>query len=218
MDGVVTTMNLTWAVTVVSFITAGAGAYLGSYLKRKGENLATHEDIDKLVDQVKAITTATKEIEATISSDLWDRQKQWELKRDILFDATKRLCEVENKLSTIHTYWRMRLNGEVDESARITVEHQCVTEWHSAIKSLEEAGSLVNVSCSKDTMTAFAGLCDLLNRTAGKIVSGDVEIYATTKDERNKKFATARVQIRTELGIKLDLVPQPSKPLGSISK
>ena len=41
MDGVVVaTMDLSWAITVVSFISGGVGAYLGSYLKRKGENLA----------------------------------------------------------------------------------------------------------------------------------------------------------------------------------
>jgi hypothetical protein len=68
---------------------AGAGAFLGFYLKKKGENLATHEDIDRLNDQVRVVTTTTKEIEAKISGDLWDRQKQWELKRDALFEATR---------------------------------------------------------------------------------------------------------------------------------
>lgn len=52
---------------VVLFVIAGLGAYLGSYLKKKGENLATHEDIDKLVKQVSVVTIATKQIEATIS-------------------------------------------------------------------------------------------------------------------------------------------------------
>ena len=55
-------------------------AYLGSYLKKKGENLATHEDIDKLLAQVTAVTQATKEIEAKISVDVWERQKKWEIK------------------------------------------------------------------------------------------------------------------------------------------
>jgi hypothetical protein len=35
---------------VTTALGAGAGAYLGSYLKKKGENLATHEDIDKLLE------------------------------------------------------------------------------------------------------------------------------------------------------------------------
>ncbi len=51
-------------VFVSSGLSAGAGAFIGSYLMKKGENLATHEDINKLVDQVKSVTQATKEIEA----------------------------------------------------------------------------------------------------------------------------------------------------------
>jgi hypothetical protein len=69
---------------VTTFVAGGAGAYLGSYLKKKGENLATHEDIDKLVDQVKAVTKATKEIEAKISDDVWSRQKRWEVQQAAL--------------------------------------------------------------------------------------------------------------------------------------
>jgi hypothetical protein len=51
------------------------------YLKKKGENLATHEDIGKLIDQVRAVTITTKEIEASISDRSWNRQKHWEMKR-----------------------------------------------------------------------------------------------------------------------------------------
>jgi hypothetical protein len=66
----IATMDLTLVVAVVTFLSGGTGAYLGSYLKKKGENLATHEDINKLVDQVSAVTTATKQIETKISSVL----------------------------------------------------------------------------------------------------------------------------------------------------
>jgi predicted alpha/beta-fold hydrolase len=55
------------------------GSYLGAYFKKKGENLATHEDIDKLVEQVGAVTKTTKEIEAKISDEVWDRQRKREL-------------------------------------------------------------------------------------------------------------------------------------------
>ncbi len=84
---------------IIPPIVSGAGAYLGSYLGKKGENLATHEDIDKLVDQVGALTKTSKEIEAKISSDMWDRQKRWELKRDVLFEARKQVALAQDKLS-----------------------------------------------------------------------------------------------------------------------
>jgi hypothetical protein len=50
-----------WGLTAL--VTAFVGSYLGAYLKKKGENLATHEDIDKLLDQVSAVTQTTKETE-----------------------------------------------------------------------------------------------------------------------------------------------------------
>ena len=41
-------------VFLATMLSSGVGAYVGAYLKRKGENPATHEDIDKLLDQVAA--------------------------------------------------------------------------------------------------------------------------------------------------------------------
>lgn len=48
---------------VLSFLTiigVGISAYFGAYLKRKGENLATHEDINKVLVEVRATPQATK--------------------------------------------------------------------------------------------------------------------------------------------------------------
>jgi hypothetical protein len=55
---------------LVTAVVAGGSAYFGSYLKKKSENLATHEDVDMFVKQVAAVTQTTKEIESTISGDL----------------------------------------------------------------------------------------------------------------------------------------------------
>jgi hypothetical protein len=82
-------------VGVTTFVAGGAGAYLGSYLKKKGENLATHEDLEKLVTQMTAVTTATKNIEARISDEVWQKQKRWEAKREAIFEVMRRLGELE---------------------------------------------------------------------------------------------------------------------------
>ena len=79
------------ALGLTTLVSAFVGSYLASYLKKKGENLATHEDIDKLVDQVRAVTTATKEIEERIESSAWSRQRHWEMKQDALFASVQAL-------------------------------------------------------------------------------------------------------------------------------
>jgi hypothetical protein len=85
-----------WAIGTL--LSAFVGSFLAAYLSEKGKNLATREDVDNLVEQMSMVTKATKEIEARISGDLWDRQKRWELKREILFDAIRRLADLEEGL------------------------------------------------------------------------------------------------------------------------
>ena len=88
-------------VAVLSLIGGWFGGFFGAYMKKKGENLATHEDINKVVDQVKAVTQATKTIENKLSGELWDKQKQWEMKKEVLFEMTRRVADVDNTLSSV---------------------------------------------------------------------------------------------------------------------
>ena len=78
---------------LTTLIAAGCGAYFGAYLKKKGENLATHEDLAALVEQMKAVTNATKEIEAKISTDMWHRQNRWEMRKDAILEALRDFCD-----------------------------------------------------------------------------------------------------------------------------
>jgi hypothetical protein len=93
------TTYIAWGLSTVIGILLG---YLAGYAKKKGENKAMHEDIEKVVEQMSAVTQATKAIEAKISSDVWDRQKRWELKREVLFDATKNVAVIFDRLKNLN--------------------------------------------------------------------------------------------------------------------
>jgi hypothetical protein len=83
---------LTWGQVwfwVFTTVFAAVGAYLGAYLKKKGENLATHEDFERVLVEVETTTKATKAIEEKISDDFWSKQRRWELKRDVLLEAVR---------------------------------------------------------------------------------------------------------------------------------
>ena len=81
-----------------------AASFLKPYLGRKGENLATHEDLQDLVDQVKATTTATEGIKSDLSGRLWVSQEGWKLKTDVyvsLLSMLHRLMDEAGSLRSV---------------------------------------------------------------------------------------------------------------------
>src|ERR1035441_911342 len=129
-----------WAIGVLIGLFLG---YLMAYSRKKGENLATHEDIGKLVDQVRAVTTATKEIEEKISNEMWDRQRRWELKRDAVFEAVKQLCVMDDALMTVHTTFTVAsAPTETDPSRWTEYKSAALDKWSLAMRSEEHTSEL----------------------------------------------------------------------------
>ena len=83
-----------WILYAISVLLAlFVGGFLKSYVSRKGENLATHEDIQKLVDQVRAVTATTEEIKATVSNE----QREWQLKKELLRELTGQIATLRKE-------------------------------------------------------------------------------------------------------------------------
>ena len=57
--------------------------FLAAYMGKKGERLATNEDIQKVLNEVRAVTRETEKIKAEISGDEWHRQWVINQKREI---------------------------------------------------------------------------------------------------------------------------------------
>jgi hypothetical protein len=197
----------TFALTVVG---AFVGAYFGAYLKKKGENLATHEDIDKLVQQVAAVTTTTKRIEAEITGEVWDRQKRWELKREVLFEATRRLAEVDDSLLAYASALQLEDNKQVQED-RSWVEGklELLERWSKSSTAFDETKLFVDVVCVKETKDAIDDLWSVLHRI-GTRIGKEAGIYRKMKPEFALKLLTVRNAIRKELGI--DPLERQSSP------
>ena len=114
------------SLVIVFFVVLVASAIsgvAGSYLRRKGENLATREDIAK-------ITKATEEIKAQISAELWVQQTRWNLKRDIYTRLLENLGEAADALDKLWTSAERPYPG--DEEGRM--RHR---QWEEALKERE---------------------------------------------------------------------------------
>src|SRR5262245_56493591 len=57
--------------TFLMILGAGVAAYFGSYLRTRGQNLATQHDFDKLQAQLKETTVAVETIKSEVSQRDW---------------------------------------------------------------------------------------------------------------------------------------------------
>jgi hypothetical protein len=183
----------------LSLVGGWAGAYFGGYLTKKGENLATHEDIDKLVDQVRAVTQTTKEIEAKISDEVWDRQKRWELKREILFEAARALAGIEDALVSLHSV--TQVEKKENDINWITAKNNNLSKWAKAYSAFQEATLLVLTVCSRNAGQCFLTYGGFMAGIAQQIANDDGAIYMRSAGEHNKKHFELQNVIRKELGI-----------------
>jgi hypothetical protein len=183
-------MDLTTALACINtalLIIGGLG--LGEYLKKRAENLATRKDIEDLTRKVEVI-------KAEISEGVWSRQKRWELKREVLFEATKRLREIDDALQGLDT----RLQHD-QKSGETTLGEYSATYLSAAAKFYETI-LLVGIGCSKETEGALKGFLGEINQVMSAIVDDrNTSIYKQSQEVIFKSLVAAQTAIRKELGI-----------------
>jgi len=186
----------------LNFVVSGFGAYCGSYLKQRRKNLATHEDINELANQVHIITKATKEIEAKISSDVWDKQKRWELKREILLEATRKVGELEELLNTLNSILQTELK-EPKEGNLAWTEMKIGNnkKWSKASAHFDETRLFVDVTCGKETQEALDGYGKLARELVTAINKRSADAYQKYFPELTVKHFAVRTAVRNELGV-----------------
>lgn len=192
-----------WLFTLVC---AGVGAYAGSYLKKKGENLATHEDLDKLIKQVEATTEATKAIETKISNEVWDRQKQWELTRD----GALKLMEAHAQLEDANT----EINRVCERLPDWATMHTAVEHWRLAQRGMIDAINILNFVCWKnETSYALVEYLVELDFIRGTLNHESAREIAAKTFTLKEKFIGLKIAIRKELRLQAKesgfLIPTP---------
>jgi hypothetical protein len=206
---------LWWAITTL--VSAFVGTFLAFYLRRKGENLATHEDIAKLVEQVKAVTTATKNIEAKISQDMWDQQKRWEIKREVLFEAVRRVAAAKRALTGLYSMLKVeRAEDNPDAGGWAAIKGEVLSKWNTASAELEETVLLVGVGCGDHAQQTFEDYARVVTQLAANLTNPQQrpleDIYAEKQKVIFNTLNAFNTAIRKELEIDLVELPQGTNP------
>ena len=191
-----------WWTPVISIISAGCGSYLGSYLRRKGENLASHEDLILLTAQLEATTNVTKNIEARISNEIWDRQKQWELKRDslsVMLQALHKAVDAHRGLFIAH---EMFMKHSKEEGLSAFKKEKSI-DWLSAIAVYDEKRVLAIIVCSSETRKALYKIRQTLRGSMASHLKV-CKTYDDFGEDIRSQMQEVIFRVRIELGITTD--------------
>lgn len=192
---------LGWVVEALAIVVALFIGYFRGYLTQKGQNLATHEDIEKLVDQVRAVTMATKQIEAKISDEVWDRQKRWELKRDLLIDVLKKAASLREGLFRLYTATLESKNHNHSEKTNGVEPQAASAKLDAAIAEYDQSRLVVDLVCGKRVKGALLYYESYINDLARTIVEGCAEkSYAELTKELMDKQHAILFAVRAEMG------------------
>lgn len=187
-------------ISVLTVLSAGIGAYIGAYLKKKGENLATHEDIDKLLVQIRATTEATKSIEARISSEVWDRQRQWELKRDAVLAVIQALSAAEDALMETCTYYLMSVKD--GRNPMVKEEYDKATlDWKDKLTEFESKRTIAKLICGEQFNSSLTMVRDAIRDGMKQIMKRSIKSYDEIGPSVSLAMSGAVLWARIELGL-----------------
>jgi hypothetical protein len=177
---------------------SGAAAYFGAYLRKKGENLATHEDLKNLVEQMKAVTQATKEIEAKIDNQVWSGQRQWELKRDALLATVSALRHAHNAVQILYSAYDVDMSVKGEQwKEKIPEERKRSSEALAVFNEKRFEASLV---CSKIVNSALDRPAALMRRCIIDFAQGDFKKASDLAPRIHDAVDLAIDFMRKELG------------------
>lgn len=155
---------------------------------------------------MSAVTHATKEIVAKISNDMWDRQKQWEIKRDALQDVIRTLAAGEAALlwlsSAFRAYEIKKGESTTAEGAALKSKAAAAATWDKVSADLDRVGLMAALVSDIHVTAGIADASKAMKDTARAIFHKDVAHYPQTARQREEKIDRVLLAIRNELGIR----------------
>lgn len=187
-----------WLVMLLGLICAGAGAFLGSYLKKMGEQRAIKEKFDEVLQQIAAQTEVTQAIKADFAKDISsftaDLSTDLEtLKACLQEDLSYKIEVLLPRLDAYKTLWELTYIVRPTRKDRIKDEEKAkleedLTSWYY-----------------KNGQGIFLSLeAGRLWRSARRSLSSDSD------EEIKEAFSALKTQLKTEIKVygELDAVTE----------
>ncbi len=171
--------------------------FFNSYAAKKGENLATKEDIAQL-------TNIAEGIRAKISDEVWDRQKQWEMRRDVVFEVMRSLGELQNALLNLSNVYSLPAPEQEQLRAKVLKErNEARDRWDLCNDKFDGMGFLVDMVVGNELGKALLECVIEMASVADKVLDGDTEVFVSSQQSISQKVNAINTSARKELRLEI---------------
>lgn len=188
---------------VTTFLSALLGSVFGAYFGKKGEIKALHSDLNKVIEQNEAITKANETIKNRLTNQTWDRQRQWEMKRDAILAVVPPLGRARDALMYLAGLVSTRSEDLPYEWQRDPNLLKLSLELISRLEEFDERRLIASFLCSDELATALTD-AGLALRSALSIVQK--EKYFSMSDlflPVREAVSSALLIARKEIGVQI---------------
>jgi hypothetical protein len=199
-------------LAILSAIGGWIGGFLGSYSKKKGENLATKEDFNDLKEQTRQLTQATKEIEGRISHDIWNAQRRTELSSAAVIAAVETLANAERALKGSLIEIKRTIEGEAPSPLK-----DSLSDGMDIMFALDRIRFKFALMAGPSVIINFMKLSDAYTKAllTMNITEFDEEKAKVAFAEFQSSLAAFLMAVRNELNFPLELNEEAIKYLSS---
>lgn len=200
------------ATWIVGLIATSATSSMVTYVTTRAKNLATHDDLDKVIEEVRAVTREqesikadiareTEEIKAKLESGVWDRQKRWEVRRDVILEYLRCAGRTDMALRGVVSSL-MTKPAAVEKQAEWAVHHlRHMDKWLDLSQELEGAKGVLDVVAGKELRLASIRWFALRTSVLTKAREGDTTHYRASIVALQQSSTALYSAIRNELGL-----------------
>jgi hypothetical protein len=182
-------------VPLLSLLGGVVGGLLGTYISKRGEIRAVHAELEKVVEQNRAITKATEEIKAQTSKTAWTR----DVRKEVTFKVLESLAVVDASVTTLLSVCTGNSVFAPEDPRRQQLE----AEFKSAYENYTKARMLAKVVCGDDVNDAFARIQNALMAVAASSLRGDFREIFQAFGELATEISGIGSLIRRDIGIEM---------------
>lgn len=172
--------------------------FLPGYLSEKGKNLATREDFEALLEQLRQATNTTESIKVELSSRHWLNQQQWSIREKHYADLLAHLAKLRLSLQDQDSYY-MRPGSAYDSSISENKHFKELSRiGYESLCAIREQVGPASVFLSDKTIETL----EVLVREHGNLAESSIctaEYVSSTLDVVNAAYSAVLAEARNEL-------------------